>query len=120
MTSPERPLQRRDSVRAGYVTEVLVGRSWARMIRSRSIDISGSGLRAILPGLELHRDEEVDVFLRLANGFTVEARALVVRSAEEGVTAFRFVEIDSNLRELLIRQVFVEQRRAIASAKGRE
>jgi c-di-GMP-binding flagellar brake protein YcgR len=117
--SPRRAVQRRGDVRVDDVSDVHVGRPKQRMIRCTTVDLSASGLRAVVPELELWPGEEVEVFLRMENGVTVEARASVVRCDEQGISAFRFVEIDTNLRELLIRHVFAEQRRALVARSKR-
>jgi c-di-GMP-binding flagellar brake protein YcgR len=90
------------------------------MVRCTSVDYSGSGLRAMLPRLDLSEGEEVDVYVRMRDGVAIEARAVVVRCDVQGISAFRFVEIDAHQRELLIRHVFAEQRKGLASARGRQ
>jgi c-di-GMP-binding flagellar brake protein YcgR len=113
------PAQRRDDVRIAFISDVFVGRPGFPMLRCTSVDLSGSGLRALASGLELREGDEVDVFLRMEDGFEVEARAVVVRSVEPGISAFRFVAIEPHLRELLIRHVFADQQRTLALAKVR-
>lgn len=119
VAAPAPRRQRRSEARVEGRGEVHLGRPGEPMVRCGSVEYSGSGLRALLPGLELAEGENVEVFVRMPDGVTVETRAVVVRSGEHGVSAFRFVGIEPGQRELLIRRVFAEQRRELASARRR-
>jgi hypothetical protein len=87
------------------------------MARCSGVDYSGSGVRAHVPGLELEPGEEVELFMRLPNGVEVEVRALVVRCDDDALTAFRFVGLEPNVRDALIRQVFAVQQRGLAARR---
>jgi c-di-GMP-binding flagellar brake protein YcgR len=115
---PQPTTQRREAVRAGGATELHVGRKGFPMVRCAALDYSGAGLRAVLPPPELREGEEVDVYVRMPDGVAVEATAVVVRSEDHGVCAFRFVEIDAYQRELLIGHVFAAQQRGLAAARA--
>ncbi|MGA2758654.1 MAG: PilZ domain-containing protein [Solirubrobacteraceae bacterium] len=114
---PHPSAQRREDFRVDAAIAVYVAFPGEPMVKCAGVDYSGSGLRAIVPELEVAEGMEMDVYMRMRNGVEVEARAVVVRGDEGGVSAFRFVELDSYQRESVIREVFAEQRRRLARAR---
>ena len=111
--------QRREAVRVQCAIAVHVGAPGERMIRCSGVDLSGNGVRARVPGLELGEGDEVDVYLRMPDGVEVEARASVVRRVDPMVYAFQFSDITPYLRDLLIRHVFAVQRSALQARSAR-
>jgi hypothetical protein len=107
--------QRREFVRIPALQDVVLGGdAAAAKIDTKAIDLSGGGM--LLSGAKsLELDSVVRFRLQLGGGAgTIEGRARVVRSDEEGRRALVFEEITQEDRERLIHFVFERQRQALA------
>jgi c-di-GMP-binding flagellar brake protein YcgR len=103
--------QRRTHVRSGLVLELDV---WPAdpdvpTISGVTLDVSGGGLRALLP-VALEPGSLVHVSVDMPTGAPVEALARVVNQRDDGEVAFEFDDIVATDRERLIRAVFASYR----------
>lgn len=112
-TAPE-VTQRREFVRIPSLQDVVLDGEAAAKIDTKAIDLSGGGM--LLGGAQsLELDSVVRFRLQLGGGAgTIDGRARVVRSDEEGRRALVFEEIAQDDRERLIHFVFERQRQALA------
>ena len=108
--------QRREFVRIPSLQDVeLGGGASAGKIDTKAIDLSGGGM--LLSGADrLEVDSVVRFRLELGGSAgTIEGRARVVRSDEEGRRALVFEQISQSDRQRLIHFVFERQRQALAN-----
>jgi c-di-GMP-binding flagellar brake protein YcgR len=76
-----------------------------------SIDVSGGGVRASIPSLDVEVDTELSLWLGLPDG-AVEAPVRVLRRQDPDVYVLVFESIAEQDRELVIRHVFERLRAA--------
>lgn len=105
--------QRRDHVRVEIVLDLALRQTASVPVSCQTVDVSGGGMRAFVP-LDLRPGEPVDVTIELPDEAPVELLAEVIRGSEEKGYAFRFVKIDRDERERLIRFVFAAHTREFA------
>lgn len=106
-------VQRRDHVRIESLIEVEITQAASVPVRTTTIDLSGGGMRAVVP-LYLDVGEHVKVVLELPEQEPLEAVARVIRGSEAAGYAFGWVEIDPAEHERLIRFVFTTHSRGFS------
>lgn len=115
--SPE-VVQRRDYVRANTVVDVVVTPldGLTMPARGLTIDVSGGGLQASLPGLDVDVEDRVRIELDLPDEPGVEAEARVTRVPGSDTFCFVFEQIDPREQERLIKFVFQRLRGSTGKA----
>jgi hypothetical protein len=110
--------QRRDFVRAATVVEVLAHRvgAFADPVQGNTIDVSGGGLQAALPGLRAGVDDRLEIELALPEEEPIRAEARVIRSSADHLFSLVFEQIEPKEQERLIRFVFQKLRGAAGKA----
>jgi hypothetical protein len=111
--SPE-VFQRRDYVRASTGVDVVVtpADGLTMPARGTTVDVSGGGMQAHLPGLGIDVDDRVSVELDLPEEDPVLAEARVTRRPAAETFCFAFEQIDARDQERLIKFVFQRLRGA--------
>jgi c-di-GMP-binding flagellar brake protein YcgR len=110
------PTQRRDFVRVDALLPVIVELETQDPVRGTTLDISGGGMRAVIPE-RLEDGEPVHVTIGLPNDAPIECEACTLRLVDKETYAFEFGEIDERDRERLIRFVFAYQRELLREGK---
>jgi hypothetical protein len=110
-------LQRREFVRAQAIVRGELVRDGAEPIPCNSLDLSGSGVSLVVKDCALELGEMVTLAMWLPDMGEIHAVATVVRLSENGEYGLRFMDIDSPVRERLIRFVFAEHRIEFATLK---
>jgi hypothetical protein len=115
LTGEPEVTQRREFVRVPTLQAVVLdGEAVTKKIKTQAIDLSGGGmLLGSADALEL--DAVVHFTLDLGpDGGTIEGRARVVRTDQEGRRGLEFEEISRDAQQRLIRFIFQRQREALA------
>jgi hypothetical protein len=109
--------QRRDYVRASTAVDVVATpRDGLTMpAPGTTVDISGGGMQAHLPGLAIEVDDRVSVELTIPEEEPVLAEARVTRVVDRETFCFAFEQIDPREQERLIKYVF----QALRGASGK-
>jgi c-di-GMP-binding flagellar brake protein YcgR len=110
-------LQRREFVRAQAVVHGELVRDGEDPIPCVSLDLSGSGVSLVVADCALELGESVTLAMWLPDMGEIHAIATVVRLSDSGEYGLRFMDIDSPVRERLIRFVFAEHRVEFATLK---
>jgi c-di-GMP-binding flagellar brake protein YcgR len=102
-------IQRRDFIRVDVMLTVHVETHLGQEARGTTTDLSGGGMRAIVPiGLSDGQTIDVTIVLPAGEG-EIRARAHTIRKVGEDTYAFGFSEIKETDRERVIRFVFARQ-----------
>jgi c-di-GMP-binding flagellar brake protein YcgR len=102
-------IQRRDFIRVDVMLTVNVETHLGQEARGTTTDLSGGGMRAIVPvGLSDGQTIDVTIVLPAGEG-EIRARAHTIRKVGEDTYAFGFSEIKETDRERVIRFVFARQ-----------
>jgi c-di-GMP-binding flagellar brake protein YcgR len=111
-------VQRRDYVRANTVADLVVTPVDGLTMPATgvTIDISGGGLQASLPGLNVGVDDRVRLELEIPEETAVEADARVTRVPTPHTFCFIFEQIDPREQERLIKFVFQRLRGSTGKA----
>jgi hypothetical protein len=105
--------QRRDYVRAYTVTDIHVTRRFGgEPIDGLTIDLSGGGVQANVPGLSADIDDRFEIEIMLPEEELIVAEARVTRRATADIYSFAFDQIEPKQQERLIRFVFQKLRSA--------
>jgi hypothetical protein len=109
--------QRRDYVRATTGIEVVATpKDGLTMPASgTTVDVSGGGMQAQLPGLAIDVDDRVTVALSIPDEEPILADARVTRLSAANTFSFAFEQIDAREQERLIKFVF----QALRGASGK-
>ena len=81
-----------------------------------TIDVSGGGCQASLPGLRVEVDDRLTLELVLPEEAPIEVEARVIRCVGDDVFSLVFETIDAKEQERLIRFVFAKLRGAAGKA----
>jgi c-di-GMP-binding flagellar brake protein YcgR len=99
--------QRRDYVRASAAVDVVVtSRFGGEPIKGITLDVSGGGVQARLPGLSADVDTRLELELMLPEERSIVAEARVTRRATAEQYSLVFEQIEPKEQERLIRFVF--------------
>ena len=110
-------LQRREFVRAQAIVQGELVRDGEEPIACNSLDLSGSGVSLVVRNCALELGETVTLSMWLPDMGEIHAVATVVRLGENGEYGLRFMDIESPVRERLIRFVFAEHRVEFATLR---
>lgn len=110
--------QRRDYVRANTVVDIVATPKdgLSMPVNGLTVDLSGGGVQANLPGLTLEVGDHLRVDIDLPEEEPIEAEARVTRLASEHTFCLAFEQIDAKEQERLIRFVFQRLRNAAGKA----
>jgi hypothetical protein len=116
-TKPE-VFQRRDYVRANTAVDVVVtpADGLTMPATGTTVDLSGGGMQAHLPGLELDVDDRASIEIDVPEEDSVLAEARVTRRPDSETFCFAFEQIDAREQERLIKFVFQRLRGAAGQA----
>jgi c-di-GMP-binding flagellar brake protein YcgR len=102
-------IQRRDYLRIGVMLTVFIDTEHGEEARGTTIDLSGGGMRALVP-IELADDQLIDIAIVLPeNEGEIRCKAHTIRKVGEDTYAFGFPDIREAERERVIRFVFARQ-----------
>lgn len=108
--------QRRDYVRANAAVELVVRRAgFDQSLEGMTMDVSGGGVQASIPGCGVDVDDRLEVELLLPEEDSIVADARVIRRNDD-VFSLVFETIEPKEQERLIRFVFARLRGAAKAA----